>query len=88
VRLGLVSSINRPGGNVTGVAQLVGASEREELKTLSGTDHVLRLMLRDGIPLTRERTQTALRESPRRSSPSIAHALLPFDPEWLQQTPW
>jgi hypothetical protein len=26
----------------------------EELKPLSGIDHVLRLMLRDGIPLTRE----------------------------------
>jgi putative ABC transport system substrate-binding protein len=32
VRLGLVSSINHPGGNVTGVAQLVGASERKRLE--------------------------------------------------------
>ena len=32
VRLGLVSSINRPGGNVTGVAQLVSASERKRLE--------------------------------------------------------
>jgi putative tryptophan/tyrosine transport system substrate-binding protein len=34
VRLGLVASINRPGGNITGVAQLVVASEGKRLEVL------------------------------------------------------
>jgi putative ABC transport system substrate-binding protein len=34
VRLGLAASINRPGGNLTGVAQLVAASESKRLELL------------------------------------------------------
>jgi len=63
VELGFVSSLNRPGGNLTGVTALnvaIGPKRLELLHEIAPTAHVIALLVKNGDALARE-VQTAAR---------------------------